>query len=74
MTRHFCDTCGTELDKYNPDVVHRRLKGVFGKLHFEVMVGSVRDDSGAPTWNAGEFCRHCVLDAVALLDDRRRPA
>ena len=83
MIRHFCDECGDELKGKNrcksnrgstgPDKDSDRLAGegsgskpTPGVMHFEIMTGR------GNTWNDGEFCKYCVLDAVAKLDDRPR--
>lgn len=68
MTRHFCDICGSELLEHNSpknNNTNNHLASEPGtKLMFEIMTGF------AGTWNAGEFCKYCIIDAVNKLDDR----
>ena len=63
MIKRFCDVCGSEK------VEVARLEGGFKGVHFQVLVGSL-DEDRALVWNRGDFCAHCIIDAVKSLDDR----
>ena len=76
MIRRFCDVCDNELTDENSIVgAAGRLQrlsndstpGGAGKLMFEVITGTV-----GGTWNSGDFCKYCVIDAINKLDDRGR--
>lgn len=75
--RRFCDSCGDEITSRNS--CHKggdqsRLTALVkkadrtGQLGVEVIVskGNVAND--------GDWCKYCVLDALAKLDDRPRAA
>lgn len=71
MIKHFCDVCDNELTEEN------RIKGEKGRLRSErerpgqrIMVEVTAGLSGS--WNAGDFCKYCVIDAINMLDDRPR--
>jgi hypothetical protein len=72
MTKHYCDRCEKLITKANTCIggvtVGSRLGGtVEGNGHrLTVEVITSHDDVA----NAGEFCKHCVLDALYELDDR----
>jgi len=72
MIRRFCDVCDNELTSENAvtgekgrltSEVHPKAGGL---LMFEVATGH----NG--TWNGGDFCKYCVIDAINKLDDRPR--
>ena len=72
MIRRFCDVCDNELTSDNAitgekgrltSEVHPKAGGF---LMFEVHTGH----NGS--WNAGDFCKYCVIDAINKLDDRGR--
>ena len=77
MIKHFCDQCAVEITEGNECKQHfplfadghRRLGGRDRRLGFSVMVG----DAENKTWNSGDFCKYCVIDAVKSLDDRPTP-
>jgi hypothetical protein len=74
MIRYFCDCCGGEIaerdikDRNPLDRLAAELKKGNSTLRVEVIES--KDGVG----NAGHFCRYCVLDALAKLDDRPRAA
>lgn len=74
MIRYFCDCCGEEIadgDTKDRNPLHRltaKLKRGNSELQVEVI--ETKDNVS----NAGQFCRYCVLDALASLDDRPREA
>lgn len=71
MIRHYCDGCGNEITYANK--VDGRLRSVvpstYSGVIFEIMVGSTKPGHGG-LWNNGEWCKYCILDAIAKLDDR----
>ncbi len=73
MTKYFCDGCGKEITKESacagaamnsPDRLGTEVKKRNKTLKVEVMTGT------DGTWNDGEWCKYCVLDALYKLDDR----
>lgn len=74
MIKHFCDQCGvqiTELNKPRNDFSlflegGVRLGGAYKELGFSITTGHV----STKTWNGGDFCKYCIIDAVNTLDDR----
>jgi hypothetical protein len=66
MIKRFCDNCTVELtDITNPNRVSDRIQGRVGHIMVEVIVGT------DGTWNHGDLCTTCVLDAVAQLTLRK---
>lgn len=75
MIKTFCDACDQEIKGAN-DFGGGRLRSVesstYVGLLFEVTTGRA-PGSGAWSWNAGHWCKYCILDAIAKLDDRPKP-
>lgn len=69
MTKHFCDKCGTEInDKTRYSQLEATVEAPENRGGMEVVVmATVR---GADVM----FCKYCVFDTVARLDDRPRLA
>ena len=70
MIRYFCDCCGEEIaERYTKDrnPLHR-LTATLKKGNSKLAVEVIETLDGVS--NAGQFCRYCVLDALASLDDR----
>lgn len=73
MTKIFCDGCGKELcaenrpangaDRLTHGERYGRSRAVHG-LMFEIITGKDGD------WNTGDWCKYCILSAVAELDCR----
>lgn len=62
MTKYFCDGCGMPM----AEAPHgNRIKRTFGRVSVEVLVAL------DGTWNGGEICRSCVIQAVAQGDDSK---
>lgn len=74
MIRYFCDCCGEELKGRDGDgrIPAGRLKATLTKGLSELTVEVIETKDNVS--NAGHFCRYCVLDALAKLDDRPRAA
>ena len=79
MIKHFCDICETQLSADNQssfDGENFRLKAsiakklCLGEKILSVEVITAKDS----TWNDGDFCKYCVLDALYKLDDRPKAA
>lgn len=72
MIKRFCDCCGHEITEANEcdGGTCGRLGATLSrngvKLDIEVLIA--KDGTN----NAGDFCKHCVLDALQKLDDRPR--
>lgn len=72
MTKYYCDSCKKEITKKNacqggPISCDDRLGiELVNGLKIEIMTGH------EGTWNAGHFCKYCVIDAVYQLDDRNK--
>ena len=71
MKRYFCDVCGSEIGDENAQCagstgnrVAAEVIGKHGKLSVEVHA-AIND-----TWNAGDVCKYCIIDAVNRADDR----
>ena len=73
MIKRYCDCCGQEMLSHLipkegmnggrlQTTIERPLKGV--KLTVEV----IHSKDGCS--NAGDVCKHCILDALQVLDDR----
>jgi len=87
MIRHYCDVCKVEITEKNRPSQGSRLTNVnkdgylvrHSELAFEIItgikrLGSMHVGKDSTTWNGGDFCKHCILDAVRGLDDRPQPA
>jgi len=59
-TRHFCDNCGNEL--LSNEFRGRMVDGRLGRANGGLMVQVITGWNG--TWNDGEFCVHCIVQAV----------
>lgn len=70
MIRYFCDCCGQELKGRDADgrIPGGRLKATLKNGNSELTVEIIESKDGVG--NSGHFCRYCVLDALAKLDDR----
>lgn len=74
MIKHYCDQCGAEITEANECKQHfytfedgsGRLGGRLGVLGFSITTGN----ADTRTWNSGDWCKYCVIDAVKSLDDR----
>ena len=71
MIVRYCDCCGVEIDDDNRiNAASHRLQGEIEKagkvlLRVEAITG------GNDTWNKGDFCKYCVIDAINSADDRK---
>jgi hypothetical protein len=74
MIRYFCDCCEKELQGRDGSgrIPPGRLKATLKKGASLLTVEVIEMKDGVS--NAGHFCRYCVLDALASLDDRPRAA
>lgn len=74
MIRRYCDYCGNLINENN---TCENLDGPSNRLKAEVL----NSNSGCrvqvevhvakdTTWNTGDFCKYCVIDAIKKLDDR----
>lgn len=74
MICYFCDRCGEEIAER--DTRERnplsRLSATLEDGASTLTVEVIETKDGAS--NAGHFCRYCVLDALAKLDDRPKAA
>ena len=71
MIKKFCDICGAEMnDRNSPNfgANKTRLAAKLKRLDVELGVEVIVSKDGAS--NVGDFCKHCVLDALYKLDDR----
>ena len=75
MIRRFCDVCDNELTDENSisgakgrlqRLCNESFPGIDTEVMFEVTTGH------KGTWNSGDFCKYCVIDAINKLDDRPR--
>ena len=76
MIKTFCDCCGEEISGDNElkgGTIGRlgaRVKSANAMKELKVEVITVKDG----TYNAGDFCLYCVLDALNSADKRPRAA
>ena len=77
MTKHFCDGCGQELTKEMQSGlgVGREFK-LKSEPYKSKKMGfiSVKVSLCASQENCGEFCKYCIIDAIAECDDRPKEA
>lgn len=75
MTKYFCDVCTKEITEKNQCAggqvacdsrLGTEIKARGKRLRVEIMTAL----DGA--FNAGVFCKYCVLDALYRLDDREK--
>ena len=72
MIKTYCDSCDSEItDKNKIGGENFRLRGVIHRKGKSVMEVEVVTSNGY-TWNSGDFCKYCVIDAVNQADDRPR--
>lgn len=75
MIKRYCDCCGAEIDAHNKvDGDHSRLTGEVRKPGGPVMLRVAVITAKDNTWNDGDFCKYCVIDAINRADDRPKPA
>lgn len=76
MIKRFCDCCGDEIvdsNRIDPSYNNRFSAGI--KKHEDGAVLTVEVVTAKDaTWNAGDFCKYCIIDAVNEADDRPRHA
>jgi hypothetical protein len=67
MIKRFCDVCKAEITSKNccksgkvVGSVSDRITGSHGSVMFEIITGC------RGSWNTGDFCRFCVLEAIRL--------
>lgn len=64
MTKYFCDCCGSEIKDANRCLGGQLENTPTTGIGFRIIT------SLDGTWNAGVFCKYCVIAAVNELDDR----
>lgn len=73
MIRRYCDGCGDDIEtsavSERIEGKHRR-RGPSGSV--DVLVEVIVGTNG--TWNKGDLCRGCVIDAVNSFDTRPKSA
>ncbi len=76
MIKYFCDFCEKEITKENsPEGGFnnvRRVGTTLNKNGLNLKVEIITSRNG--TANDGQFCKHCILDALYKLDDRPKQA
>lgn len=70
--KHFCDHCGDALGVHN-EVPVTAARACFTSEPKKGLMFSVTTGLDG-TWNAGDFCKYCIIDAICNADDRPRPA
>lgn len=75
MIKHYCDICGSVITEKNAaiggSVAKTRLGGTIKSRDSELKWEIITSLDGCA--NKGDFCKYCIIDAVMLLDDRKRP-
>lgn len=75
MIKRYCDCCGDEItDRNKVDGEHSRLTGEVRKLGGHVMLRVEVITAKDSTWNDGDFCKYCIIDAITRADDRPKAA
>lgn len=69
MTKRFCDCCGSEITEHNTVGDSNRLAAQIIKDGLVVLKVEVVT-AKSTTWNDGDFCKYCVIDAIKKSDDR----
>jgi hypothetical protein len=71
--KYFCDACGNEMN--HESTPHNGMNGC--RLAVKVKSANRTTELGVEVIttkdgisNAGDFCKYCILDALAKLDDR----
>ncbi len=73
MIHRYCDCCGEEITDTNRiRFDHERLRGEIRSKRGHVLLRVEVITAMNGTWNAGDFCKYCVLDALYAADDRVR--
>lgn len=72
MIRHYCDCCEQEITSENEAKggfnTADRLGAMIQRNGVQLKVEVLTTKNG--TANDGDFCKHCILDALYRLDDR----
>jgi len=71
MRKVFCDICEKEITedtRTDKDTLQPRPSPYKDKMAIEITTGTVRE--GRIHWNEGDYCLHCVLDAIRSMDNR----
>lgn len=68
MVKYYCDYCGAEITGANTRDGGRLKTTINNGRGCSLGVEVIESCNGAS--NHGHFCRYCVLDAIAKLDDR----
>jgi len=74
MKKYYCDMCGDEITGKNKPKGGKTCDGRLGvsltkngkTLNLELITGD------GTTWNDGDFCKYCIIDAFNNLDDRNK--
>lgn len=80
VMRIYCDVCDGEIDGDltrpgldTGGVTRGRFSGYkenkTHRLLFEIMIGRQISETQL-NWNAGDYCKYCIIDAVNKYDDR----
>jgi len=76
VIRYYCDGCGEEITAKNEcagagvNTHTERLGTTIVTKRGKVLLGIEVLTSADKTWNSGNWCKYCVLDALYMLDDR----
>ena len=71
MKKTFCDMCGSEMHESSTPhfgMNGRRLQATVKNKGCSLTVEVIQSKDGCA--NAGDFCKYCVISAIASLDDR----
>lgn len=71
MIKRYCDCCGNEITRTNRiDGERDRVTGEVRRRGGPVLLRVEVITAKGNTWNDGDFCKYCVLDAIMKADDR----
>ena len=70
MIRRYCDRCNEEITDRNKIEDLGRVKTFVQSVDKTKRLSVEIITSKNGTYNEGDFCKYCVIDAVNALDDR----
>lgn len=63
-SKRFCDGCGDEITRSGASVLTGQSGTVSGTVYVTARI------SAAQNGDKGDWCDHCIIDAVKAMDDR----
>lgn len=63
-SKRFCDGCGDEITESGACVLIGQSSVHSGTVYVTARISAAQSD------DKGDWCRHCIIDAVKAMDDR----